>query len=231
MKLATLFSKPRRADAPSFVLHAFTRPDGSFDYERYRARQEAGNKTKLGNCWVLPENIAFLADRLKERLPDIRFGLCHGTRRGLEQLWLREHLGCEVIGTEISETATQFPHTIQWDFHEVKPEWIGKADFIYSNSFDHSYDPALCINRWMSCLRPGGLCILEHSSAHEPGHTSELDPFGAALTLMPYLILEWSKGRFCVTEILDAPKLRDEVDYLKFLVIRNMGAGAQAPHS
>ena len=27
-------------------------------------------------------------------------------------------------------------------FPEVKPEWIGKADFIYSNSFDHSYDPA-----------------------------------------------------------------------------------------
>ncbi len=82
----------------------------------------------------------------------------------------------------------------------------------------------------MSCLRPGGLCILEHSSAHEPGHTSELDPFGAALTLMPYLILEWSKGRFCVTEILDAPKLREDVDYLKFLVIRKMGGGARAPH-
>ncbi|MBK6621188.1 MAG: hypothetical protein IPG32_10020 [Saprospirales bacterium] len=50
-------------------------------------------------------------------------------------------MNCEVIGTEISDSASKFSHTIEWDFHEVKPEWIGRADFIYSNSFDHSYDP------------------------------------------------------------------------------------------
>jgi hypothetical protein len=221
MKLGTLFSKTSKPTAQNFVLRSYTRDDGSFDYERYRATQEAGNKNKLGNCWVMPGNMAYLADYLKKRLGNVQFGICHGTRRGLEQQWLREHLGCEVIGTEISETATQFPHTIQWDFHEVKPEWIGKADFIYSNSFDHSYDPGLCINRWMSCLRPGGLCVLEHTSAHEPDCTSQLDPFGAPLAIMPYLILEWSKGLFAVQEILDAPEVRKEVSYVKFLVLRH----------
>ena len=36
-----------------------------------------------------------------------------------------------MIDTEISETAEQFPNTIQWDFHKVKPEWLSSVDFIY----------------------------------------------------------------------------------------------------
>jgi hypothetical protein len=38
---------------------------------------------------------------------------------------------------------------------------------------------------------------------------------------MPYLILEWSKGLFAVQEILDAPEVRKEVSYVKFLVLRH----------
>ena len=221
MKLAKLFAKTDRSPKQDFVLRSYVRADGSFDYERYKAIQEAGNKNKLDKSWAAEENIACVSAYLKERLPDIRFGICHGTRRGLEQQWFRKQLGCEVIGTEISETATQFPHTIQWDFHEVKPEWRGAADFIYSNAFDHSYDPALCINRWMSCLKPDGICVIEHSSAHEPQGTSDLDPFGASLSIMPYLILEWSKGSFHIEDIQDAPVKKPKVDYIKFLMIRH----------
>ena len=75
----------------------------------------------------------------------VEFGICHGTRRGKEQEWFRKYLGCGVIGTEISDTVEQFPHTIEWDFHETKAEWINSADFIYSNSLDHSYDPKKCL--------------------------------------------------------------------------------------
>ena len=124
----------------SVILYKYLNGDGSFDYERYRRVQIEGNHRKLGNIWVAEENIAYLADYLRPKNP--RFGICHGTRRGKEQEWFRKYLQCEVIGTEISDTALQFPDTIQWDFHEVKPEWIGAVDFIYSNSFDHSYDPA-----------------------------------------------------------------------------------------
>ena len=60
--------------------------------------------------------------------------LCHGTRRGLEQQYIIEYFenieNLEVIGTEISYTATQFPNTIEWDFHEVKDEWIGNVDIM-----------------------------------------------------------------------------------------------------
>ena len=57
----------------------------------------------------------------------------------------------------------------------------------------------------MSCLKPDGICIIEHSTAHESGGASELDPFGASLSVMPYLILEWSKGAFHVEDIREAP--------------------------
>ena len=64
----------------------------------------------------------------------------------------------------------------------------------------------------MICIRPGGLCILEHTSGHEASGTNELDPFGADLVLMPYLIATWSKGNFAVREILDAPSHRSKVN-------------------
>jgi hypothetical protein len=41
------------------------------------------------------------------------------------------------------------------------PDWLAKVDFIYSNSFDHSYDPEKCLNTWIDSLRIGGLCILD----------------------------------------------------------------------
>lgn len=204
-----------------YRLYPYLRADGSFDYDLYRRIQTEGNRRKLDQVWVLEENIAFLADYLKKHLGTIEFGLCHGTRRGLEQTWFRQHLDCEVLGTEISDSAEQFPNTIQWDFHQAKPEWIDSVDFIYSNSFDHSYDPETCLNTWMSCLRPtGGLCILEHSSAHGPDGVNELDPFGAYLAMMPYLITRWGRGRFGVRELLDAPVKPEAASSLTFVVIQ-----------
>ena len=125
-----------------------------------------------------------------------------------------------MIGTEISDNAEIYPHTIQWDFHEIKEEWLESADFIYSNSFDHSYDPEKCLNAWMKCTRSGGICIIEHSSAHAPSGASQFDPFGADIEQMPYLILTWGKGRYGVREIINAPIKKDNLDYLFFIIIK-----------
>ena len=201
-----------------FALHEYKKPDGSFDYERYRAVQRRGNLEKLQNVWVDQTNINFLADYIKTKIGAVNFGICHGTRRGLEQKWFTEALGCKVIGTEISETATQFENTIQWDFHDVKPEWLSSVDFIYSNSFDHSFDPGKCLSAWMSCLKPGGICLLEHTNAHGVRSANELDPFGAELAIMPYLVVTWSAGRFAVTDILKAPNGASTF----FLCVRNL---------
>ena len=198
-------------------IYQYLNEDGSFNYEHYKQVQTAGNKRKIDRVWVLEENIRFLSGYIQSKVGAPGFGICHGTRRGKEQQWFREHLGCEVIGTEISDTADQFPYTIQWDFHETKPEWIDAVDFIYSNSFDHSHDPENCLNAWMSCIRKGGVCILEHTSDHE--RATELDPFGAPISLMPYLILGWGKGRYCATEIIDAPAKPDAQQYLRYIII------------
>lgn len=204
-----------------YTLYPSVGDDGEFDYERYREIQIAGNKQKRDLVWVIQENVEFLSRHIRERLDrEPRFGICHGTRRGLEQQWFSENLGCEVIGTEISDTATQYPRTIHWDFHDVKPEWLDAADFIYSNSFDHTYDPQKCLDAWVSCVRRGGLCIIEHSSDHSFSGASELDPFGADIVQMPYLIATWGQGRYAVREILRAPVKPKKLSYLDFLVIQ-----------
>lgn len=199
-------------------LYQYMSRNGSFDYDRYVHIQTQGNKRKIDSLWAVEENIQFLSNILKSNIDNPAFGLCHGTRQGKEQLWFREFLDIDVIGTEISDTASQFEHTIQWDFHDTKDEWLESVDFIYSNSLDHSYDPEMCLNKWMTCLKPDGICIIEHSSFHEKA--TDLDPFGVSIVELPYLILEWGKGRFYVQQILDAPKQPAAATYAKFLFIR-----------
>ena len=116
-KLGYQIIKPGSIDKINrFELYEYRKSDGTFDYESYRKTQIAGNKRKIENIWVLEENIEFLSSYIKKNVGDIKFGLCHGTRRGKEQEWFSKYLNCNVIGTEISDTAKYFPNTIQWDF-------------------------------------------------------------------------------------------------------------------
>lgn len=158
--------------------------DGDFDYATYREIQTLANKMKLENQWVPESHIEVLSRYLNRHAPGSARGICHGTRRGNEQVWFRRHVrtaaGAEadVIGTEISDTATEFPHTIQWDFHEVKDEWVGALDFVYSNSWDHSFDPERAFRAWALCLRPGGLLMLDHGWNYQTDRVTVMDPFG-----------------------------------------------------
>lgn len=209
---------PATKDA-DFVLYEYKDQTGEFDYDKYKSIQEQGNKIKIDQVWALEDNIKFLSDYIKSHSDEVDFGICHGTRRGKEQVWFRDHLDCEVIGTEISDSAAEFPHTIQWDFHDVKEEWIDKVDFIYSNSLDHSYDPEKCLNAWMSCLKKGGICIIEHSNLDIPKISNQLDPFGAKIEMMPFLIAKWGKDKYYVKELVVAPTRREHLEYLYFLVV------------
>jgi hypothetical protein len=187
----------------SVRLHRYVDEKGNFDYAKYRQVQTDGNQRKLHKVWAKEGNIAVIAEKLKQRLGTVEFGLCHGTRRGAEQAWFRQYLGCEVIGTEIADTALEFPHTVQWDFHEDHPDWIGRADFVYSNSFDHAYDPEKAFTAWMRSLKPQGVCVLEHSSDLSPASVTELDPFGVKLTRLRKLIVEW--GPYEIVDEFDGP--------------------------
>lgn len=139
------------------------------NYDEYVDAQVMGNLAKYKSHSYVDTNIIggivnyMISNKLKPT-----FGLCHGSRRGLEQEyfvnWFKsQNIDVSVLGTEISPTASEFKDTIQWDFNEAKDEWINGVDFIYSNSFDHSFNPSKTIDVWMSCLRDDGMCFVEWS--------------------------------------------------------------------
>ena len=154
-----------------FSLYTYQKEDGNLDYDKYVQVQSGLNKKKLhlnGPSDLVTQQ---LCSYIKQEF-DIcglkpRVGLCHGTRRGHEQEYFSKYLDIPVMGTEISDTAEQFPNTIKWDFHDVHDAWIGNIDFIYSNSLDHSYDPIHCLKQWFKCLRVGGICVLAWESGDQ----------------------------------------------------------------
>ncbi len=161
------------------------------DYETYRAIQTDGNKAKLKRQFVKESHIETLAKFLNDTLGVTGFGLCHGTRRGAEQAWFARYLSGapEVIGTEISDTADQFPKTVQWDFHETRDDWVGRADFVYSNSWDHAFDPVRAFAAWIGQLRPGGLLLLDYTRGQTPDASNALDPFGVSFERLQEMLV------------------------------------------
>ncbi len=190
-------------EGDGFVQHLYD------DYETYRKVQEEGNKAKLQAQFVKKGHIFFLAKWMTEArqaagLGAITFGLCHGVRRGKEQMWFRKRLdGANIIGTDISETAKEFENTVQWDFHDDNPEWEGRADFVYSNSWDHAYDPGKAFHAWAKCLKPGGFILIDHTRGHMPKSSNVLDPFGATRDAVIRILGESCGDLGKVTEVLD----------------------------
>jgi len=107
------------------------------DYEEYKAAQLRGCRKTINWQWVKEDEIQEISKVLLDKVGSVDFGICHGTRSGNEQLWFSQFLDAEVLGTDITPEAAISPNTIEWDFHDVKEEWLGSADFIYSNSLDH----------------------------------------------------------------------------------------------
>jgi len=168
--------------------------------EEYKKIQEDGNKRKIDCVFVNNKVVETISKYIKEKIPNPSFGICHGTRRGVEQSLFSKNTGATVIGTEISSTATQFPDTIQWDFHDTKPEWINNIDFIYSNSIDHSHTPELALSQWLKCLNDNGMCFIEYTVFNK--HFSELDCFAANKVEM----LEFLKS---IGDVVDIIRVKD----------------------
>lgn len=171
-------------------------------YAEYRATQIKHNKRKLGNVWADATTLSKIVDDL--RIHGLgATGICHGARNGFEVTWLREHLDGEVIGTDISETATEFPHMYIWDFHDDNPDWLGQFDFVYTNSLDQAMEPARALNAWAKQITPRGRIYIEHTMAHSAGSANEMDPFGAHPMAMPYLFFMWGRGKYKLADILE----------------------------
>jgi hypothetical protein len=194
--------------------------DGQADLEGYRREQEKGNRAKIDQVWTNEINLTFLGEWLRRHGMEPRFVLCHGTRNGFEQRVLRGFFGCEVIGTEISSTASQFPMTVQADFHDPQPQWREKADLIYSNSLDHAYDPAKALRAWAECVRDSGFIVLDKASDSDPHGVSDLDPFGIALPNLLLFVLDVLGDIASIRALLDVPAPKEGTTYHRMIVIR-----------
>ena len=86
------------------------------------------------------------------------------------------YIGSEIIGTEISHTAKQFQNVVEWDFHEIKDEWKNNFDIVYSNSWDHSYDPNKSLRVWGQQLSSNGLMFVEHGCDPKDNKSRASDP-------------------------------------------------------
>jgi hypothetical protein len=188
-------------------------------YQEYVAAQKEANRKKANKCWAVRDNIKAIAEYVKPIGP--LFGLCHGTRGGYEQKWFREFLpGCEVWGTEIGDASAEY--TIQWDFNNQNEDWLCKFDFIYSNSFDHAFNPEHTLLTWSEQVRPEGFIILEYDRRNE--HTGEVsksvnptDPNSITIDELISVIPDWLPGCH-VLAVLDMPVVK--VDYQKAIVIK-----------
>ena len=192
MRLAEETAGAEQERGEGYVLHKYP------DYETYRKVQTEGNRAKLRMQYVTESHVRLLSDYLQQEIGPVSFGICHGTRRGAEQAWFKAHLpgSPTVIGTEISDTAANFPDTVRWDFHDDNPEWRARADFVYSNSWDHAFDPSRAFASWIDSLRPGGRLLLDHTRGHAPEAASALDPFGATWErLLAFLDAFSGRGR------------------------------------
>jgi len=155
------------------------------DYNEYVKAQTEGNKKKITWVYWKLASLEGVSDHKKEA----NNILCHGTRNGAELKFFKERFpNAYVVGTEISDTATQFPMTVQHDFTIPKEEWLGKFDIVYSNSFDHTINPEKTINTWANQLSPTGTLYLEYSEEQSEG--SYGDPLDATAKEIEVMILK-----------------------------------------
>lgn len=153
-------------------------------YEKYVMAQRSKTDRLSANGvardqWVDRPQLAVVAEYVQKHLQLVtKFALCHGARSGREAVWFRELLPAEQVwGTELSPIAARHaPWTMQGDFHDERPEWVGAADFVYTNALDHSFNSSLAITRWMRQVHANGATFIQWSNYHETNEPRS--PFG-----------------------------------------------------
>lgn len=188
-------------------------------YEQYLAVQRRGSHRRPGRRPAANEAEVQLIFKWwaafwgcdPRDLPPITAILCHGARCGTEvRLFQAAFPNAEVVGTDLEP---QGDGVVQHDFQQVREDWLGKFDIVYSNSLDHASLPEVTLRVWLDQLRPGGLLFVKWTTDHtlksrplpHPGG----DCFGAELgetilliesvgRVVDLLWLGMDRGRVCV---------------------------------
>lgn len=177
------------------------------DYERYKKVQVVANKLKHDKVFAMQENIAYLLDRFHPESV-----LCHGVRNGAELDYFTSRPGVRrILGTDIAPV--HHPAAIQHDMHE--PLYgLDPFDMVYSNSWDHTYDPEKLFKVWAEQVATNGCMILEHTSLHCPSHSNERDPFGVTREVLVGFLAEVLGDKWHVWLLTDAPNHHHQLAYV-----------------
>lgn len=206
----------RKLRLVDFCLHEYS------SYSEYRTIQIVHNKRKLSKIWADEHTLSRVHSLVKKHAihREKYFGICHGTRNGFEQSYLNsKDKQFHVIGTEISDTAELFEDTIEWDFHDQNPEWIGRFDFVYSNSLDQSWKPERALRTWLAQLNETGILILEITEGHSPEAANKMDPFGVRPVAFPYVLTMWFGDEISISHSVEK-KSNSGLDAWLFVVKR-----------
>jgi len=156
-------------------------------HNQYRKAQKQGYRFKISRNpkghFAVAEELDFIVKSYEGK--NIQGGLCMGVRNGWEVRYLRGKTNSEnICGVEIGDIPKKdFGIILQADFHDLIRYWVGNADFVYSNSLDHSFNPRMALGVWEKYLKPGGSMFISWTPWHNEEHTSMKhgDIFGANL--------------------------------------------------
>lgn len=155
------------------------------DYDEYVNIQTRENKKKVS--WVYAREDGMKG--ITEDKGTAESVICHGTRNGKEMTFFAKYWpDARYVGTEISDNAHEFKHTVQWDMQEPNEEWIGQFDVVYSNAYDHVIKPEYTLQTWKDQLKEGGTLYLEYAEAQSIGN--ENDPLDATLKEVIQLVID-----------------------------------------
>ena len=207
----------KEKDMTDFYLHEYS------SYDEYKTAQVFHNKRKIDRVFADKKTLDRVAELVLREFKDIETisGICHGSRNGFEQNYLREaSKKFDVIGTDISDTANNYENSFQWDFHDVNDAWLGSKDFIYTNSLDQAWKPQLALETWLAQLKENGILIIEHTKSHGPAYASKMDPFGVRPTSMPYVLTMWFGSQISLEHSVQE-KLNSNLDAWLFVIRKN----------
>ena len=143
------------------------------NYQEYKKIQTEANVKKLDNVWINEQTLK----KIKSHKKNAENILCHGVRNTKELIYFEKYYpSAKILGTEISHTANKFKNVVEWDFHNVNNKWINHFDIVYSNSWDHSYDPIKSLNTWKDQLSENGYMFLEHGFGEKENKSKSTDP-------------------------------------------------------
>ena len=171
------------------------------NYKEYIDNQITATNKKFKKTWVADETIFEISKYITEHIPGYKSGICHGVRNGYEVQKFEELLSCTVVGTDLYEKAKDIKNVFVWDFNKENKDFINSFDFVYSNSFDHSFYQEETLKIWSKQIKSKGVLFLEWSDGHDYSDSIDMSVDCFLANFNEYI--EILKNDFIIMDILD----------------------------